>query len=97
MYLKLFPWLPLKWPFRGDFPGGSVVKNLPANAGDTVQFLGQKIPHVSEQRGPRGTTTESVFQSLGVTTTDVHAPQQDKPSQQEASAPPQRGAPSHSK
>ena len=25
-------------PFKkeGDFPGGSVVKNLPANAGDTV-------------------------------------------------------------
>ena len=23
-----------------DFPGGSVVKDLPANAGDTVQSLG---------------------------------------------------------
>ena len=25
-----------------DFPGGSVVKNLPANAGNTVRSLGQK-------------------------------------------------------
>ena len=26
------------------FPGGSVVQNPPANAGDTVQFLMQKDP-----------------------------------------------------
>ena len=25
-----------------DFPGGSVVKSLPANAGDTVRSLGQE-------------------------------------------------------
>ena len=29
-----------------DFPGGSVDKNLPASAGDTV-FPGRKIPHAS--------------------------------------------------
>ena len=29
--------------FQG-FPGGSVVKNLPANAGDIVRFLGQEDP-----------------------------------------------------
>ena len=26
------------------FPGGSVIKNLPANAGDTVRSLGQEDP-----------------------------------------------------
>ena len=26
------------------FPGGSVIKNLPANAGDAVQSLGQEDP-----------------------------------------------------
>ena len=29
--------------YRG-FPGGSVVKNLPTNAGDAVQSLGQEDP-----------------------------------------------------
>ena len=31
-----------------DFPGGSVVKNLPANAGDTGSFLGQGRSHISQ-------------------------------------------------
>ena len=30
-----------------DFPGGSVVKNLPANAGDTGSILGQGRAHIS--------------------------------------------------
>ena len=34
----------------GDFPGGPVVKNMPANAGDmnSVPGLGTKIPHATE-------------------------------------------------
>ena len=34
-----------------DFPGGTVVKNLPGNAGDTGSIPGQetKIPHAAEQ------------------------------------------------
>ena len=34
-----------------DFPGGSVVKNLPCNAGDTglIPGWGTKIPHATEQ------------------------------------------------
>ena len=30
--------------YFGGFPGGSVVKNLPTNAGDAVQSLGQEDP-----------------------------------------------------
>ena len=29
------PFLLMQNPRKGDFPGGAVVKNLPANAGDT--------------------------------------------------------------
>ena len=34
------------------FPGGPVVKNLPANAGDTGLIPGPEIPHASEQLKP---------------------------------------------
>ena len=35
------------------FPGGAVVENLPANAGDTVfEPWSGKIPHAAEQLGP---------------------------------------------
>ena len=38
---------------RKDFPGGTVVKNLPANAGDTgFEPWSGKIPHAAEQLGP---------------------------------------------
>ena len=33
------------------FPGGAVVKNLPANAGDMGLSIG-KIPHAAEQINP---------------------------------------------
>ena len=41
-------------------PGGAVVKNLPANAGDAGSSPGQgtKIPHAMEQLSPCATTTE---------------------------------------
>ena len=44
----------------GDFPGGTVVKNLPANAGDMDGFnpWSGKIPHAAEQLSPCATTTE---------------------------------------
>ena len=35
-----FNWSRLRWG-RG-FPGGSAIKNLPANAGDRVRFLGRE-------------------------------------------------------
>ena len=41
------------------FPGGAVVKNPPANAGDTDSIPGPgKIPHALEQLSPCATTTE---------------------------------------
>ena len=41
----------LKMVWGQDFPGGPVVKNLPWNAGDQVQFPGKgtKISHAMEQ------------------------------------------------
>ena len=44
-----------------DFPGGPVVKNVPANAGDTGSILdvGIKIPLEVEQLSPCAVTTES--------------------------------------
>ena len=48
----------LKSIFRG-FPGGAVVENLPANAGDTgSEPWSGRIPHAAEQLGPCATTTE---------------------------------------
>ena len=44
-----------------DFPGGTVVKNPPARAGDTrhrFNLWSGKIPHTSEQLSPCVTTTE---------------------------------------
>ena len=41
------------------FPGGAVVENLPANAGDTGSSPGLgKTPHAAEQLGLWATTTE---------------------------------------
>ena len=43
-----------------DFPCGAVVKNPPANAGDTGSSPGRgtKIPHAAEQLSLCTTTTE---------------------------------------
>ena len=40
-------------------PGGSVVKNSPANAEDTGSNTGLGKSHVSGQLSPRATTTEA--------------------------------------
>ena len=65
----------LLWPWRPDcgvwihqesilgFPGGSAVKNPPANARDTgsIPAWGTKITHGMEQLSPCSTTTKSVL------------------------------------
>ena len=44
-----------------DFPGGSVVKNPPANAGDKGSVLGQEDPTCLEQLSLCATTSDAVF------------------------------------
>ena len=46
--------------YKGDFPDGPVVKNLPSNPGDEglIPGWGTKIPQASEQLSPQATTTE---------------------------------------
>ena len=73
------------------FPGGSVVKNLPANAEDTGS-----IPHLGtchmpvERLSPSATTTEPAFQSLCSATREACTAEQppltatrEKPAQQQ--------------
>ena len=38
-----------------DFPGGSVGKNLPANAGDMDSIFHGKTPHAAERLSPHAT------------------------------------------
>ena len=42
---------------RKDFPGGPVVKNLPANTRNMSSWS-KKAPHATDQLSPRATTTE---------------------------------------
>ena len=42
-----------------DFPGGAVVKNPPANAGDEFEPWSGKIPHATEKLSPCATTTQN--------------------------------------
>ena len=47
---------------KRDFPGGTEVKNPPANAGDTGSSPGPgRFPHATEQLSPCATTTEPVL------------------------------------
>ena len=43
---------------EGHFLGGSVVKNLPASAGDRFDPWFGKIPQAEEQLGPGAATTD---------------------------------------
>ena len=86
----LFCLINLYW----DFPGGAVVKNLPANAGDTGSIPGpgrSHMPWSNEARAPQllslcSRVHEPQLLSPCVTTTEAHAPraralQQEKPPQ----------------
>ena len=87
------------------FPGGAVVKNAPANAGDKSSIPGPGWSHMSwssKAHVPQllslcSRTREPQLLSLWSTTTEAHsprahAPQQEKPLQWEAHAPQQRVA-----
>ena len=82
-----------------DFPSGTVVKNLPANAGDTGSSPGpgrSHMPQSNEARAPqllslRSRACEPQLLSPHATTTEAlapraRAPQQKKPPQWEAHA-----------
>ena len=71
---------------KGHFPGGAVVKNPPANAGDVFKPWSGKIPHATEQLSPCATSTERMLYSPCATTAEAHVPraralQQEKPPQ----------------
>jgi len=55
-----------------DFPDGTVDNNLPANAGDRLDFWSKKIPHVVGQLSLCPTTTESTLWSPHAPTTEAH-------------------------
>ena len=79
---------------HADFPGGAMVKNPPASAGDTSSSPGLGRPHLprsNEAREPqllslRSRAREPQLLSPCATTTEAHvpgacAPQQEKPPQ----------------
>ena len=53
-------WTALKTETKGDFPGGPVEKNPPANAGDMEGFdlLSKKIPHAAGNQSLCATATD---------------------------------------
>ena len=73
----------------GGFPGGTVVKNPPANAGDTCLSPGPGRSHMlwsNKACAPQllslhSRAREPQLLSLRATITDAHAPQQEKPPQ----------------
>ena len=52
----------IKKKITGDFPGGSVVKNLPDDDGDTSSIPDpERFPHTAEQPSSCATTIEPVL------------------------------------
>ena len=56
----------------GGFPGGSLMGNLPANAG--FNPWSRKIPQAMEQQSLHLTTPEPVLRSPGAAATEVPTP-----------------------
>ena len=81
---------------QGGFPGGTVVKNPPANAGDTGLSPGPGRSHMPRSNwactpqllSPCATTTEAHVPG-------AHAPQQEKPPQWDTHTPQGSVAPAH--
>ena len=71
---------------RWDFPGGPVVKNLPANVGDTGSIPGPGRSHTPW-------VTRLVHHSYWAPSSRARAPQQEKPLQWEAHEPQRSIAP----
>ena len=58
---------------EGGFPGGSVVRKLPANVGEFDPWS-RNIPHAEEELNLGATTLESVLWSPWAKTPAVHTP-----------------------
>ena len=69
-------WIQLERNKIRDFPGGPVVKNLPAKAGDTglIPDQGTKIPHVAGQLSLLTTTGEPMHCNQDLTPQDPEQP-----------------------
>ena len=79
-----------------DFPGGVVVKNPPANAGDMGLIPGPgrfHMPRSNYARAPQLLSPHAA--TAEARAPRAHAPQQEKPPWWEAHAPQQRVAPGH--
>ena len=76
-------------PTCRDFPGGAVVKNPPANAGDTGSSSGPGRFHMPQSNWAH----VPQLLSSRATTTEARTPQQEKPPQWETHAPQWRVAP----
>ena len=86
MYIYLS--IDLKKNENEDFPGGPVVKNLPANAGDPVQSLALEDSTCHRVTKPRRYNYRACKQQLlNPAHSRARAPQQEKPLQWEAQAP----------
>ena len=84
----------------GGFPGGAVVKNLPANAGDTVWSLAWDDPTCRGATKPvrhnyRACALEPASHNYWAHAPRARAPQREKPPQWEARALQPRVAPAH--
>ena len=78
----------IKFGIDGDFPGGPLVKNPPAHAGDIGSVLapGTRIPHARATK-PKGYNYWALeLQLLKPSQLRAYALQQEKPLQQEAHA-----------
>ena len=95
-------------PKNRNFPGGAVVENPPANAGDTGSSPDpgrSHMPRSNEVRAPQllslcSRAHEPQLLSPCATTTEAHkpracAPQQEKPPQREVRTPQRKVAPAH--
>ena len=81
-----------------DFPGGPVVKNPPANAGDTGLIPGPGRFRTHQATMPRATTTEPALwnpraQLLKPAHPTAHSPQQETPPHGKGHGPQRREQP----
>ena len=73
-WTELKQWSVSVQTWKRDSPGGSVVENLPANAGNRFDPWPGKIPLAAEQPSLCATTPEAMLSSPGATTPEACVP-----------------------